>query len=434
MKKSVVILLLALVAIIIFSPAIVGKIAERSVDENLNWAATESGEFAVTALNFDHGWFSSEGQHRIELREGSTRDLMLTIDDEVPVFVIDTRLDHGLIPVSSMGRDGGSMVPGLGSAVSTLSLEYSNGELIEVPGTIYTEVGLTGNVDSTYVLEAGSREAEGAAITWQPSSVNVVINPSSGRINAKGDVGPLTIVDEEVTATVDGMTFSADQAATRYGFSTGSIEASLGQVALKSDVIESIVFRGMNVVANTALDDDKVNSDIKAEYHGPEVPGVGEVSVFFDAKIDNVDAAAVGAISAKLRNASPSSDPTTIMMSAEKELMDLVAAGFELDIEQLDVALPMGTLVTSMTLMVPESDRDTFRWTSLLQSPEAELDISVPDELMQFIMMMNPEASMVVGMGYLKKDGDDYVMDADLKKGLLTINGAPIPIPFGAFQ
>jgi len=25
-------------------------------------------------------------------------------------------------------------------------------------------------------------------------------------------------------------------------------------------------------------------------------------------------------------------------------------------------------------------------------------------------------------------------MDADLKKGLLTINGAPVPLPLGAFQ
>jgi hypothetical protein len=37
-------------------------------------------------------------------------------------------------------------------------------------------------------------------------------------------------------------------------------------------------------------------------------------------------------------------------------------------------------------------------------------------------------------MGFLKKNGDIYEMDAKLAKGLLTINGAPIPIPLGAFQ
>ena len=38
---------------------------------------------------------------------------------------------------------------------------------------------------------------------------------------------------------------------------------------------------------------------------------------------------------------------------------------------------------------------------------------------------------MIVGGGYLLKRGDAYIMDAQLKKGLLTVNGAPIPIPLG---
>jgi hypothetical protein len=47
---------------------------------------------------------------------------------------------------------------------------------------------------------------------------------------------------------------------------------------------------------------------------------------------------------------------------------------------------------------------------------------------------MDPQAGALVGMGYLKKEGDVYVMDAQMKKGLLTVNGAPIPIPMGAFR
>jgi hypothetical protein len=54
--------------------------------------------------------------------------------------------------------------------------------------------------------------------------------------------------------------------------------------------------------------------------------------------------------------------------------------------------------------------------------------------LVQFASSVNPQTGALVGMGYLKKDGDLYIMDADFKKGLLTINGAPIPIPMGAFQ
>ena len=62
---------------------------------------------------------------------------------------------HGLIPLSSMGREGGSLEPGLGSAVSTLAVDSGTGEIVDLPGTIYSTVGLGGHLDSRYVLEAG---------------------------------------------------------------------------------------------------------------------------------------------------------------------------------------------------------------------------------------------------------------------------------------
>ena len=41
---------------------------------------------------------------------------------------------------------------------------------------------------------------------------------------------------------------------------------------------------------------------------------------------------------------------------------------------------------------------------------------------------------MAIGGGFLVKRGDAYVMNAEMKKGLLTVNGAPFPIPFGAVR
>ena len=55
MKKSVIALILLAVLIIIVSPGIVGKLAENSVGESLNWAAEESGEIVVTSDAFDRG-------------------------------------------------------------------------------------------------------------------------------------------------------------------------------------------------------------------------------------------------------------------------------------------------------------------------------------------------------------------------------------------
>jgi hypothetical protein len=44
---------------------------------------------------------------------------------------------------------------------------------------------------------------------------------------------------------------------------------------------------------------------------------------------------------------------------------------------------------------------------------------------------MNPDAGAIIGMGYLRPNGDVYEMRAEYAKGLLTINGAPMPIPMG---
>ena len=123
MKKSFVALLVALALIVMVSPGIVGRLAERSMEENLDWAAQESQELVVTSQGYDRGWFSSEGQHRVELKGGSLRDILQAYTrtenaGDIPALIIDTHLDHGLIPVASLSRDKGSLIgsgrPGIG--------------------------------------------------------------------------------------------------------------------------------------------------------------------------------------------------------------------------------------------------------------------------------------------------------------------------------
>ena len=172
MKKGVVAVLVLLALVVLISPAIVGRLAEKSMDESLSWAAQESGEVRVTSENFTRGWFSSEGTHRVELRDGDLKSALVTLvgpiesDDELPILIINTRLDHGLIPVSSMSREHGSLGPGLGSAVSTLQIEFEDGEVIDIPGTIYSKVGLAGELLSNYILEPGSHSDGDTRASW----------------------------------------------------------------------------------------------------------------------------------------------------------------------------------------------------------------------------------------------------------------------------
>jgi uncharacterized protein YdgA (DUF945 family) len=225
-KKGIVALLVVLALVVIVSPGILGRLAEKSVDENLNWAAQESGDLVVSSDSFDRGWFSSEGQHRVELREGNLKAMLKTMggpdaDRTLPVLVINTHLDHGLIPVSSMSRERGSLAPGLGNAVSTLSVEFADGEKVDIPGTIYSNIGLGGELESSYVLEAGTREESGTTASWGPTEINITTNPSSGAVTFAGSVGALSFADEMDSLAVDELVFSGNQAPTKFGFAVG---------------------------------------------------------------------------------------------------------------------------------------------------------------------------------------------------------------------
>ena len=438
MKKSVIALILLAVLIIIVSPGMIGKLAEESVSDNLNWAAEESGELIVTSSGFDRGWFSSEGQHRVEIGDGNIRAAMSTDngmdESEIPVLLINTHIDHGLIPLSSMNREEGSLSPGLGSAVSTLAFEMANGESIALPGAIYSKLSLGGDLNSRYVVDAGSHTTADGEVTWQPSTIHVAASANTGDIDFEGDVGTMTFGSDLEVVSIDNLTFSGSQANTPYGFHVGDLDMNMGTLTVNTGGMAVGGVQGLNVKVSSSIDDGAVTAAMRLEMSDQMIPGFGSVSVIADMDFDGIDAVALGAVSRRLDEVSGSQDPAMIMMTAEEELKDLLAAGINVGIDQLDVALPMGTVTSRMSFEVAKSDRAAFEWTSLLLGLVAEIYISVPEELVQLATSLDPQAGALIGMGYLKKDGDVYILDAQMKKGLLTVNGAPIPIPMGAFQ
>lgn len=435
-KKGIVVLLVLLAVVILVSPAIVGRLAEQSMDDNLNWAANERDDVKVTAEHFTRGWFSSEGQHRVELQDGELLTALQAVAgpmsaDDLPVLIINTRLDHGLIPVTSMARDKGSLAPGLGSAVSTMQVELPDGELVDVPGTIYSKVALGGQLHSNYVLEAGSRSEDGVSASWGNVDINVTTDPSTGIVEYDGALASISFETGDDSMSLDAASFTGRREPTRFGVSVGELEFALEGLSLASTMGSDFRAPRMAVTASSVLDGERIDSQARLSASG-EVPGVGAISYETEISLDRVDAAAMGALQAKFIEMNAATDPTTSYASFEPDAQRLFAAGFDFNIERLDLSLPQGTMTSVMRFSFPESDPATFDWSSLLLNTEASVDVSIPAEMVEAIAAENPQAALVVGGGYLSRRGAAYIMEARLKKGLLTINGAPIPIPLGA--
>lgn len=439
MKKGVIAGLILLAIVVLISPAIVGRLAEKSMDENLNWAAKESGELKVTSENFTRGWFSSEGQHRIEIQDGELLAAIQTMSGpmnstDLPVLVVNTKLDHGLIPVSSMSRERGSLAPGLGSAVSTMVVEFPDGETVDVPGTIYSKVGLGGELLSNYILEEGTNSDDGKIASWGATNIEVETNPNSGEAAFNGSVGKLSIADGTEVVSLGSLTFEGEQKPTRYGISVGEVKLDLADLNVNVRGNNAGGMRSMSVEATTELDGDEVNADATMNIAMQGLPQLGDMSLDMVFELAGADAAAVGHMQQSLESMANPQDPMAVYATIEQDVLALFAGGFEMNFERFNVTLPQGTVTSRMLFSFAEEDPATFEWTSLLLSTEAQVDVSIPEALVDMIVQSQPNAAMAIGGGYLVKRGDAYEMNAEMKKGLLTINGAPIPIPFGALR
>jgi len=439
-KKGVVGVLILLALLVLISPAIVGRMAEKSMDENLNWAAQESGELRVTSESFSRGWFSSEGQHRVALQDGDLKTAVQVLmgpvdpDDEMPVLVINTKLDHGLIPVSSMSRERGSLEPGLGSAVSTLRVEFPDGESFVVPGTIFSKVGLGGELLSNYVLEPGSHSDGGATTFWGSTDIEVRTDPKSGEAKFHGTVGSLSVGDGAETVSLGGLKFDGVQQPTDYGVTIGNVSFQLEDLDVNVGGNNAGGLQAMSIEANTALDGTDVNADAIISMVVRDAPQFGEATFDLAFELIGADAELLGRVQQSLDGAASAQDPVAVYAAIEDDLLALFASGFEMNFGMLDMTLPQGTVTTKMLFTFHEKDPVDFAWTSLLLTTEAVVDVSIPEALMDMIVELQPNAAMAIGGGYLVKRGDAYEMNAQMKKGLLTINGAPIPIPFGAMR
>lgn len=436
MKKGIVVLLVLMAAVVIVSPAIVGRLAEQTMDENLNWAASESGDLKVTSEQFTRGWFSSEGQHRIELRDGELLAALRTLTgpvsaDSLPVLIVNTRLDHGLIPVTSMTRDKGSLAPGLGSAISTMQVELPDGETVDVPGTIYSKVALGGKLHSNYVLEAGSRADKDMSADWGNVDISVTTDPTSGEVAFDGSIGSLSLKSGDEMLSFNVLEIEGQQLPTRFGFAVGDLVLSLDALSVGGGMGNGARMSRLDVAGESSLDGSRLDARGRASMMLDTLP-LGAHAYDMEFRLDGVDAAALGALQAKIGDMRAYPDPFAAYAPLEADAKRLFAAGFEFNIDRLEVAMPQGLLTSVMRFSFAEGDPDSFDWTSLLLATEASIDLSMPVDLINSFAQQNPQVAIAIGGGYLVKRGDAYVLEARLDKGLLTVNGAPIPIPLGA--
>ena len=436
MKKGVVVLLVVVALIVLITPGIIGRLAEESIDQSLELAVTENEDLVVSSLGFVRGWFTSEGKHRIELRD---RTLLSGAVDEagdsrryLDALIVTTRLDHGLIPVTSMAREEGSLAPGLGSAVSTLSAEVSDGTSFDIPGTIYSEVGLTGELQSNFLLDADSTTVEGRLLEWGDADVLFTSNPATGFVSSSGTFDKLAMVAPYETVSMNDISLDGEQTPGEYGYPLGFIDARIGSIAVQSEV-NNFVMGPIRVASSVDQAGDHVDATASFEITNFDSP-IGATNVNWQARILGADGAALGE-AMKIRQYPD--DPERSIQALddfEAALEALLAAGLEVHFDRFDVSLPQGSMSSNLHLTVHETAPDNMSWAAAVLALDGTVELSMTQGLVDMITGMYPEFGGAVALGYLRKSGDLYETLVEIRSGVLTINGAPMNIPLELLQ
>jgi uncharacterized protein YdgA (DUF945 family) len=435
-KKGIVATLIVLALIVLVSPGIIGRIAEESVDDNVQWAADESEQFTVQLDRFDRGWFSSEGRHRVEIRDPASRAAIRELvggdpADDFPALIIETELDHGLISVTSMARDKGSLTPGLGKGVSTMFIEFPDGETVPVPGIVYSDIDLDGTVNANYIVGPGSHKANGGQLSWGAADIDISSDPDEQNLVFGGVIESLTVAADGDTLHLDSLEFSGDHWPTPFGIAVGDVELAIESVRIEEPGADAVTLGPFSMAGNSTIDSDRINGAASMSMDGIVVPGYGDMGLNVVVQFSDLDGASLGRVIQKLEAADDTMPAPELFAVLDDDLQQLASAGFEITFDRFDFELPQGPITSKMRFTIAESDDPDFEWTSVLLDLDAEADLVVASEFVDFAMATNPQAGAVVGMGFLRQNGDIYEMRAEYAKGLLTINGAPMPIPLG---
>ncbi len=431
-KKLLIVIVVAILLVIFISPGLVGRVAEESVNQQLAWAAEEgsSGELGVRLESFDRHWFSSDSVHYVTLGDGQLREMLeqdfgLVDTSALPVLKVETRVDHGLIPLSSIHREGGSLSPAIASARSTMTLEMGDGSSFPIPGAIYSNLGFGGDVESRYFVPAGEAEAG----TWQDVDILVTGSPTANSFVVDAILGGGTVTDEGQTVEFGKLTVKSNQAMGNNGMYLGDTTVRLESVRVANPGAPEVTIGPVVVDASVSELGETLNQDVQMAIDVPNAPMLGDVNFRMDVEILGADAVALNNLNERLGSLDDSLPPYEMYAVLEPDLVRLVSRGFTFNLKRFDFEMPQGPIDTELSIVVPQSDPASFSWGNVVQSMSGEASLIVPAAIFNMAMMASPEAQSLVAMGMLIEDGDTYVMDAAFEQGLLSVNGNPMPLP-----
>ncbi len=421
MRKLIVVILVVVALLLLTVPRVVGGIAEQQVGEYVaafNATAAARGGPRITEYSYRRGWFGAHGRQRIALDR--------RVDGEPLYLEIESEVRHG--PLAGRGI-------GLAAVYSKFSLVDAE-ESIELPISAVTRIRLDGSASSLMIGNPVDHRfaASDSRLEWGGGELQLEIGANGQRIAADGRIDKLQFTQNDSGFTFGPMRLTGEQQQSFHRFWLGDSNFQVAELGLVGATDGALLIERLGFESSARLEQDRLFYSFLLDADRVAMPRLDEGRINVSVGLAGLDAEAAARVRDRYSRETAATTKLTEpdWSQIEADVLALFAGGGRLDVGRFFFGNNSGRIEASAYLEFgPAAGAPVL--AEALRTLDAEVDIVVSKDLLSNAAEDNPQLTQTTAMlfatGFLIDKGEDFVLKADYKGGLLTVNDLPLPLP-----
>jgi uncharacterized protein YdgA (DUF945 family) len=453
--------LFSLVVIVLVAYYVMGGMAKTTLTQNIE-SFPKSSVINLHLDQYQQGWFSSKAQLGIEMhipaqkitdKNGVVKmDTPLNLDINIPI-----RIKHGPF----IWTDNGFRF-GIAEVATRPETHYK--ALINYLKETVIKYSLP-----SFAFKGNDGTADGAVqINWDGLKTVLSVSSNLDNINANFNVYGLSGSASNANFNFGRLEHDVQLWRHQEWLWLGQSHLGLASATINAPDDQNFKLQGFDLRFNSDINDNKMGIDCKLSLEKLLVDNQNYGPGVFKLSIKNLDPNVMAKLNQQEANMVENNvDPNLAMLAIAAELPKLLAKGPVIELAEMNLTLPEGQINGNFKIWIPENEAKDS--SQAMQKARGEGHFKAPIRLVKSLMIAsiksdlvkkaqqqqpasvtnpiaafpapavaNPDAEAekqteqlladLTNKGFLKVDGDNYVVDFTLENQKLLINGKPLNI------
>jgi uncharacterized protein YdgA (DUF945 family) len=386
-------------------PLVVGQIAERVFQNNIG--NIENQLVTAKVLNYDRGYLSSHVQTEIQVTDPGLKAQMQ--NDDLPTsWILNSDVKHGFFSID---------------AITQLDNQ------LDGPLKIVTQTQLNGNTH----FEIDSQVTHYQGTTWSMTSTPMSLSgdvTTLGEIDYRLDIPSVQFSHADLQISLNNL-YSNGQGKKEKGFWIGSQTLQVDKMVMSDDSgLGDFTLENVGYQNTSSMDADRARYDTRQQFNIAKISAqdgvVEHLNVIFSMGQLDVDSLAkIAEILEHYADITPA-DAQNLQQAFDQ----LVAKGFSMALEQLDIGLTQGQIESNVDLKLPADMQGTPQDPmEVVKKLTGHVESQVPKAVADAFPVLRQGVDELVTMKMMRENGDAYQMKATVQDGDLVFeSGKKVPL------